>query len=99
MFADSKVTRVQEFERGDDVKLAPLGGGGTKFSPTFERIARDYADADAVVYLTDLECKPEHFGTAPDCPLFWAVWGKSTKYAALASRVPFGECFYVGRLD
>lgn len=97
IFADAKVCAVQEIELGDDnVKLAPRGGGGTAFAPTFEWIDANAPDATAVIYLTDMECS--RWGVEPSMPVFWAVHGDSRKFARLAATAPFGEAVYVGRL-
>lgn len=96
IFADASVRKVQEFELGDDIKLVPSGGGGTKFSPTFRWIEEHAPDATAILYLTDMECND--WGAEPDAPVYWAVHGDSRRYDALAKRAPFGESVYIGRL-
>lgn len=97
IFADTIVQAVQEFEIGDDIRLQPKGGGGTRFDATFRYIAEHCDDAAAVIYFTDLKCN--HWGVEPDCPVLWAVHGDSRQYAALAAKAPFGEPVYVGRLE
>lgn len=96
IFADASVAAVQEFELGDEIKLVPRGGGGTRFSPTFRHIEEHCPDATAVIYLTDMECSD--FGQEPEMPVFWAVHGDSRRFDALAKRAPFGEAIYIGRL-
>lgn len=97
IWADSAVRSVQEFERGDEITLRPKGGGGTNFRPTFDRIARDYADATAVVYLTDMETRD--FGSDPGMPVLWAIHGDEREFSKFAAKAPFGQAAYVGRLE
>lgn len=94
LFADARVCHVQEFELGDDIKLRPCGGGGTDFRDSFARIERDYSDATAIVYLTDLEVT--EFGIEPDCPVLWATFGPSNRFDKLSAKVPFGDAVYIG---
>lgn len=96
IFADAAVKAVQEFELGDDIKLAPAGGGGTRFAPTFRWIAEHAPDATAIIYLTDMECSD--WGEEPDAPVYWAVHGARGAFDRLASQAPFGEAVYIGRL-
>lgn len=93
IYADAAVQRVDEFERGDIITMDPAGGGGTRFSPTFDWIARNAGDVSAIIYFTDLECSD--FGQAPAAPTLWAVYGDSRRYNDLIERVPFGECLSV----
>lgn len=92
---DTAVRRVDEFERGDylDSNLPPVGGGGTKFSPAFEWITDNAADAVAVVYFSDLECYD--WGTEPAAPVIWAAWGDPADVRRHAARIPFGEMIHV----
>lgn len=101
VFADTDVRHVQEFERGDPVigRLEAKGGGGTRFDRALGWIERNAPDATAVVYLTDMECRPEYFGRDPGIPVLWAIHGARRDYAKRAARAPFGECVDVGMLD
>jgi predicted metal-dependent peptidase len=90
LYADTKVRAIETFEQGDRVRLAGTGGGGTDFRDTFRTIARDHADASAVVYLTDLAVT--HFGDEPACPVLWAHVGPESRIPP----VPFGEVVHVG---
>ena len=100
LFADTRVHTVLEFEKGDDIELVPnAGGGGTRFADTFRVIAEDFADATAVIYLTDLEVRDQAAWTEPDCPVLWAVHGDSRRFDKLAEACPFGEAIYLGRLE
>lgn len=89
IYADVQVNRVETFEAGDELELNAKGGGGTRFSPTFEWIAEHAPSASCVVYLTDLQCND--FGDAPASPVIWAVYGDSRNYDRLSGNVPFGE--------
>jgi predicted metal-dependent peptidase len=57
-FCDTKIRKEQEFAVGDTIALEPEGGGGTRFSPVFERyleLTEAGEDLAGVIYLTDLE--------------------------------------------
>lgn len=83
---DAEVTAVEEFERGDDVLLHPVGGGGTDYRPVFELIEERGESPAGLIFLTDLEgVFPE---VEPDYPVLWL----STKRG---SKAPFGETVYM----
>ena len=81
LWADAAVAHAEVFERGDELRFEPKGGGGTDFRPAFEWIAEKGSDAACVVYLTDM-C-----GTfpspAPEIPTLWC--------ATTDVQGPFGE--------
>lgn len=89
IYADAAVQHIEEFETGDELVLHPAGGGGTAFSDTFRRIERDYPDARACIYLTDLYVSD--FGREPPMPVLWGVYGDPRAFEQLAAAVPFGE--------
>lgn len=76
-----EVSRVDTFDKDDELVIAPNGTGGTAFSPIFAEIeARDFNPV-ATVVLTDLCC--HDFGPAPSHPVLWvsnhsdqAPWGE-----------------------
>lgn len=81
VYFDSKVCHHDEYERDDQVKITPYGGGGTKFSPIFKYAeAKDISPVCCVV-LTDLDCSD--FGSEPEYPVLWVT----TQY----TRAPWGE--------
>lgn len=91
VFADEKVQRTAEYNRGDAIDLTCVGRGGTRFAPTFQWLNENAADLSAAIYFTDLECTD--FGPTPSYPVLWAAYGddpRTTK--AHMERVPFGEC-------
>lgn len=96
LFCDTRVAAVQEFDKGDEIKLVPAGGGGTRFSPVMQWVEENAPDATALIYLTDMECSD--FGQDPGIPVYWAIHGDSRQFDRLASRAPFGTPVYVGRL-
>lgn len=93
IYADAAVSSFEVFERGDEIKLKPTGGGGTAFSNTFEWIAENADDAVMVIYLTDLEVFD--FGEEPHCPVVWAVYGDERFVPDLIAKVPFGEGVHI----
>ena len=90
VYCDSQVQRTQRFERGDELRLNPPQGGGTRFKPVF-----DYADERqqagdriaAMIYLTDMEGNLEEL-IEPDYPVvFGNVYGSSNATAPFGSVV------------
>jgi predicted metal-dependent peptidase len=92
IYADAKVQAIEEFENGDEMKLTPIGGGGTAFSDTFRVITEQYPDARFVVYLTDMYVSD--FGREPPMPVLWGVYGRDSREFATLSP-PFGECINI----
>lgn len=63
------------------IKLQPVGGGGTAFSPVFKFIDENAIEPTACVFLTDLCC--DDFGPTPTYPVLWASTDDG--------KAPFGE--------
>ena len=72
-----------QFAPWDPVRLpnALSGGGGTRFTPVFEWIAREQLRPDLLVYFTDAQ--GEFPPAAPPYPVLWLVKGRAD--------VPWGE--------
>lgn len=88
MYCDARVHRVDVFERGEAIEMAPCGGGGTDFRPVFRKLADLDEVPVCVVYLTDL------YGTFPDTePETPTLWVSPTR----GYTVPFGEYVEVDR--
>lgn len=81
---DTTVKAVFEYAQGDTIDFEPEGRGGTDFAPAFAWMAAQDESFSCAIYLTDLDCNS--FGTEPDCPLLWAVYGRNWN-----RKVPFGE--------
>jgi predicted metal-dependent peptidase len=82
VYCDAAVKKTQELTRTDlPLKLEPMGGGGTNFSPVFEYVEKEAINPACLVYLTDLD------GTfpnkVPDYPVLWISTQKN-------KEVPFG---------
>lgn len=71
LYCDAEVNREETFERGDNVKLRPCGGGGTDFRPVFDAISKWDEQPVCIGYLTDL------YGTFPasdpGIPTLWVT--------------------------
>jgi predicted metal-dependent peptidase len=87
-YFDSKILRVESFgpETYSSLKLSPIGGGGTAFSPIFEDLEKVETPIVALVVLTDLCCRD--YGLAPEFPVLWAAVGATD---GDLKAVPFGE--------
>lgn len=85
IYFDSQVLKTEEYTPEDTLKLSPIGGGGTAFSPVFEYLESQDINPVACVFLTDLEC--DDFGNSPAFPVLWASIERGT--------APFGEVLYI----
>lgn len=82
MFCDAHVHRVDELYDATDLyelrKSGAPGGGGTAFTPVFDKIAEMGLEPDALIYLTD------GHGTfparAPSFPVLWGSIGGNVSY-------------------
>jgi predicted metal-dependent peptidase len=82
---DTEVRWIGTFYRGDDVRLEPKGGGGTRFNSIMARIASEHANAACLVCLSDMECSD--FGHDPGIPTLWVRWGDCNKQAPYGSQI------------
>lgn len=87
VYCDAVVNRVDTFQVGDQIKLAAVGGGGTRFTPVFERIDKEGWTPAAMVYLTDLECS--EYPQEPGYPVLWANYGRKE------NTTPIGEVIHI----
>lgn len=93
VYADTDVQHVDHFVQGDAVTAKMMRGGGTAFSNSFKWVAENAPQANAVIYLTDLEV--HDFGQDPNIPTLWAVYNTLANYPRLIESVPFGEPIHV----
>ncbi|HTF64931.1 MAG TPA: VWA-like domain-containing protein [Edaphobacter sp.] len=70
LYFDTEVQKVETYQAGQAVKLAPVGGGGTDFRPCFRWLEERGIAPQTLVFLTDL-CGsfPEQ---VPPYPVLWA---------------------------
>jgi predicted metal-dependent peptidase len=92
IYADTKVHRIEDFERGDEIVLDPKGGGGTNFRDVMNKV-KEYDDASVILFFTDLFTLD--FGDEPDCPLMWVCYGDPREYAQYKINIPFGETIFI----
>lgn len=86
LYCDARVHRVDRYERGDMIEISAVGRGGTSFIPVFERIDQDGEPPACLIYLTDLDGSfPD---VAPEYPVIWASYGRSTSVAPFGDTVP-----------
>ena len=84
---DAKVSKVEEFGRGQPLKINAKGGGGTDFRPVGEWILERGISPRVCIYLTDLEGA---FPEAPwDFPVIWCVYDNDGQEA------PFGDTVHI----
>lgn len=87
IYFDSEVLRSETFTQDDNIKLCPIGGGGTAFSPVISALEASEVLPIACIFLTDLLC--DDFGPVPSFPVLWA--STCRRHGA----VPFGEVTYL----
>jgi hypothetical protein len=81
LYFDTEVQKVETYQAGQPVKLAPVGGGGTDFRPCFRWLEERGITPQTLVFLTDL-CGTFP-GDVPPYPVLWASIGKR--------EAPFGQ--------
>jgi predicted metal-dependent peptidase len=81
LYFDTAVQKVETYQAGQPVKLAPVGGGGTDFRPCFHWLEERSITPQTLVFLTDLW--GTFPGDVPPYPVLWASTGKR--------EVPFGQ--------
>jgi len=86
VYCDSAIGGKQRFERGEQIKIVPKGGGGTRFKPVFDYFIKksESETVAAMIYLTDMEGNLEEC-PQPDFPVLWGLVG-AREYGA-----PFGK--------
>jgi predicted metal-dependent peptidase len=81
VYFDAHVHKVDVYEAGQQIRLAPVGGGGTDFRPCFRWVEESHVQPQILVFLTDL------YGTLPDQPpprpVLWVSTG--------SQHAPFGQ--------
>ena len=85
VYCDMDVQHTETFQQGEEIKLHPKGGGGTRFKPVFDYVETMQQRPAVLIYLTDL-CGDTDELHPPEFPV---VWGHMTGYGA--SDVPFGQ--------
>lgn len=85
VWCDTEIS-VQTVQSAKD--LAPVGGGGTMFSPVFAYVNENVPHTKGVVYVTDGYCGD--FGPKPDYPVLWVLTGRNEAF-----KPPFGEIAFV----
>jgi predicted metal-dependent peptidase len=81
LYFDTEVQKVETYQAGQPVKLAPVGGGGTDFRPCFHWLEEQGITPQTLVFLTDLWGRFP--GDVPPYPVLWASTGKR--------EAPFGQ--------
>jgi predicted metal-dependent peptidase len=81
LYFDTYVHKVDVYQAGQPIKLAPVGGGGTDFRPCFDWVAEHGVHTEMMVFLTDL------YGALPDViPPIEVIWASTG-----AREAPFGR--------
>jgi predicted metal-dependent peptidase len=88
---DSKVHHVEDIdiETAGNESFKIHGRGGTDFAPAVNYAREHFPDAEALIYLTDMEC--HNYGDPPDYPVIWMSTEKQW------ADPPFGEVYYMSK--
>jgi len=86
IYCDAAVAGVQRFERDEPLVLQPKGGGGTRFKPVFDYIAKSGEYYCGMIYFTDMEGYLEEC-EEPDMPTIWADIGRYHPEPPFGTRV------------
>lgn len=76
VYCDYSVTHTERFERDEQLKLHPKGGGGTRFQPVFEHLAQTGEHYCGMIFFTDMEGDLDEC-EEPPFPVIWADIGRS----------------------
>lgn len=93
LYCDTAVRKIETFtpDQADDCKLRMYGGGGTRFQPVFDAVAKSQLDEQpaCLIYFTDLEGPQPG---QPDYPVLWIVpeWVKRVGWFGETVRVCHG---------
>jgi predicted metal-dependent peptidase len=88
VYADTRVTRTDEYREGDDIALDAPGGGGSDMKPAFEWVRDNVENPSGIICFTDLYISP--VGDEPECPVMWAVHGYPETVRSLIASAPWG---------
>jgi predicted metal-dependent peptidase len=81
LYFDTCIHKVDVYAAGQQIRLDPVGGGGTDFRPCFNWLTEHQLQPQMLVFLTDL------YGTVPEeeppYPVLWASTG--------SREAPFGQ--------
>ena len=75
VYGDTRVTRVDEYQSGDEMVFDPRGGGGTTLQPLFDHVAEEHEDATLIICFTDGFTDINNDSPEPSCPVLWAFTG------------------------
>lgn len=89
VYCDTRINKVQRFERDDEISLVGVGGGGTRFKPVFDYL-KEIDNLAGMVYFTDM-CGDLSECTDPGMPVIWAYTGPSN----VGIKQPFGVLAHV----
>jgi predicted metal-dependent peptidase len=87
VYFDSVICKTEFVDQDEELKISPIGGGGTAFSPVIKYVDSQDCPPACLIFLTDLYC--DDFGDCPEYPVLWAVTGNSRP------KAPFGEIIEV----
>lgn len=92
LYVDAEVCDTAIFKQ-EDLPITILqmaGGGGTRFSPAFNWVRKNYdGDPGYLIYLTDLECSD--YPASPDYPVLWVKTP-----SGYGDDPPWGELVHMG---
>jgi predicted metal-dependent peptidase len=88
LYGDTRLTREDHYQTGDQIVFDPKGGGGTDMKPLFAHVAEEHDDASLIICFTDLYIGDA--GPEPHCPVLFAVTGYPDAVKQLIANAPWG---------
>jgi predicted metal-dependent peptidase len=88
LYGDTRLTREDHFQTGDEMEFDPRGGGGTDMKPLFKHVAEQHDDASMIVCFTDMYIGDA--GPEPHCPVLFAATGYPDEVKRLIASAPWG---------
>ena len=89
IYGDTRVTRVDTYQPGDEIVFDPRGGGGTVLQPLFDHVVSE-VDASLIVCFTDGYIDVTSDSPEPSCPVLWAFTGYPREVRDMIANAPWG---------
>ena len=90
LYGDTRVTRVDTFNTGDELTFSPEGGGGTVLAPLFDYVRNNVDSPTLCVVFTDGYIDDVAAHGEPPCEVLWAFTGYPQVVKQMIASAPWG---------
>jgi predicted metal-dependent peptidase len=90
VYGDTRVTRVDTYQNGDQIEFDPRGGGGTVLAPLFAHVRDEVESPSLIVAFTDGFIDDVASHGEPTCPVLWAYTGYPDAVKRHMANTPWG---------